>query len=273
MTMLRIILMVALMGWTDSALARDLKFESTSPAATRPSDADVMVDLSKTTPVTVLSVDQPGIKKSSYSVIGEVKYEDVKGEGYLELWSTFPDGARYFTRTLGTQGAMKKLDGSSGWRWFELPFKSKDGYYPTRLEVNVVGTGGKVWLRNGKMAEGIATWSAADPNAWWGERQGGLLGGIFGSSLGVAGGIVGLLAARGRGRNAVMALIGTMIIMGIMLVMTGLFALLMGQGWPVYYPLLLCGVISTVVAGGMLPVIRRKYAEIELRKVGAMDAG
>ncbi len=271
--MWRLILLVTLMGWAGSAFARDVKFESASPAATRPSDGDVMVDLSKANSVRVLALDQPRIKDASYSVVGEVKYTDVTGEGYVEMWSTFPDGARYFSRTLAMQGAMKKLEGSSGWRWFELPFKSKEGVYPTRVDVNVVGSGGKVWLRGGKLAEGIGAWSAADPNAWWGERQGGLVGGILGGSLGVAGALVGLLSGLGRGRRAVMALLGTMIIMGVMLLITGLFAVIMGQGWAVYYPLLLCGVICSAVAGGMMPGIRRKYEELEMRKVGAMDVG
>jgi len=53
----------------------------------------------------------------------------------------------------------------------------------------------------------------------------------------------------------------------------GLVALGLGQPYAVYYPLLLFGGILTVVCGGLLPVIRRRYAEIELRRMTAMDLG
>lgn len=74
--------------------------------------------------VTLLEIENPGITTLHYGVEGAVRYENVQGESYLEMWSHFSDGGPYFTRTLGESGPMGHLQGSSGWRPFELPFFS-----------------------------------------------------------------------------------------------------------------------------------------------------
>jgi hypothetical protein len=54
--------------------------------------------------------------------------------------------------------------------------------------------------------------------------------------------------------------------------LAGLVALMLGQPYGVYYPLLLGGIITAAVCGGNYPVLRRRYDQIELRKMSAMDA-
>jgi hypothetical protein len=43
--------------------------------------------------------------------------------------------------------------------------------------------------------------------------------------------------------------------------------------YSVYYPLLLVGFLSAVVPLGVLPAIRRRYQELELRTMRAHDLG
>src|SRR6266853_1931256 len=82
-----------------------------------------------------------------YVVSGEVRYQDVEGQGYLEMWTVFPDGQRFFSRTLDAQGPRAALRGESNWRRFELPFDmSGASQAPSRLEINLVLPGrGAVW--------------------------------------------------------------------------------------------------------------------------------
>jgi hypothetical protein len=53
----------------------------------------------------------------------------------------------------------------------------------------------------------------------------------------------------------------------------GLIALSAAQPYAVFYPLLLLGVLSSAVPLGLLPTIRRRYADIELRMMRAHDIG
>jgi hypothetical protein len=53
---------------------------------------------------------------------------------------------------------------------------------------------------------------------------------------------------------------------------TGLVALTIGQPYGVWYPQVLMGVIGTAVIGSLIPTIKRRYAEQELRRMSAADA-
>ena len=96
----------------------------------------------KPTTHTLLTIDNPGIRTSRYAIRGQVRYQNVKGQGYLNLWNIFPNGGRYFSRTLGAQGPLRHLEGSSEWREFVLPFFNKEGAAPpNRLILQVVFPG------------------------------------------------------------------------------------------------------------------------------------
>src|SRR5689334_24000800 len=47
----------------------------------------------------LVTIDHPQIAGPRYVVSGEVRYQDVEGQGYLEMWTVFPDGQRFFSRT------------------------------------------------------------------------------------------------------------------------------------------------------------------------------
>src|SRR2546422_232090 len=70
----------------------------------------------------LVTIDHPPIAGPRYVVSGEVRYQGVEGQGYLEMWTVFPDGERFFSRTLAAQGPLAALHGESTWRRFELPF-------------------------------------------------------------------------------------------------------------------------------------------------------
>jgi hypothetical protein len=217
--------------------------------------------------VALLDLKNPAIASLHYAVEGTVRYENVSARSYLEMWSWFANGGRYFSRTLGESGPTKYLEGSSGWRPFSLPFLSdKKNGLPVRVVVNVVfADGGTVYLTPVKLLQ--------YSNDWWTEQAGGWIGGIGGSILGLLGGVIGILSGIGRARRFVLVLTATLAALGVASLVLGLIALALGQLYAVCYPLLLGGIILAAVCGGNFPVLRRRFEQIELRKMAAMDAG
>jgi hypothetical protein len=234
-----------------------------------------MVENTRQTPatITVWTIDRPAVAGPRYAVTGQVRYKDVEAISYLELWNHFPDGGQYFSRTLGDVGPMQKLQGSSGWRTFALPFDATGAPPPSRLVLNVMLAG------RGRVELGPLTLSDqpgehfGDAQAAWTVRTAGLIGAIGGSLVGCLGALVGVLTSLGRARRVVMVVTTGLIVCGAILVGCGLIALAASQPYAVFYPLLLLGVISSVLPLGLLPTIRRRYAEIELRMMRAHDIG
>src|SRR5439155_14516478 len=94
--------------------------------------------------LSLFTIEKPAITARVYAVFGEIKFENVQGAGYLEMWNVFPPSLlgstedRFFSRTLGDFGPMGKITGTSGWRAFSLPFdRTGTTNVPTRLEVNI----------------------------------------------------------------------------------------------------------------------------------------
>jgi MFS family permease len=110
------------------------------------------------------------------------------------------------------------------------------------------------------------------PGQWWGERQAGFFGGLAGAFLGLCGALVGYLSPRGKGRRFVIGLMSACAAAGVLALVAGVVALLQHQPYAVFYPLLLFGVLATSICGGLIPVVRRRYAALELRKLEAAAA-
>ncbi len=221
-----------------------------------------------------VTIDHPQIAGPRYVVSGEVRYQDVEGQGYLEMWTVFPDGQRFFSRTLAAQGPLAALHGESNWRRFELPFDmSGASQAPSRLEINLVLPGrGAVWL--GPMhLQRAATQAEAAQGGWWTARSGTLLGAMLGSLVGVVGAIIGVLGGRGKARRVVLALLVGMITIGVCLALVGVAAAVSAQPRHVWYPLLVIGGASGLIGLVILPTVRRRFAADELRRIEAMDAG
>ena len=62
-----------------------------------------------------------------------------------------------------------------------------------------------------------------------------------------------------------------LMVLGVAGLFTGGFALAASQPYAVYYPLFLMGLIASVIPAFALPNIRRRYQEMELRKMSALD--
>jgi hypothetical protein len=82
--------------------------------------------------VRLATIDRPPVEPEGYVVTGQVRYQGVQGRGYLEMWSVFADGSRYFSRTLAATGPLALAFGHLGVAFFRsslLPRRS-----PTPLQ-------------------------------------------------------------------------------------------------------------------------------------------
>jgi len=209
-------------------------------------------------PVAVIS--DPEVSQPGYLVAGKVTVEDVNDAGYLEMWSVFADGSRFFSRTLAAEGTMRTLTGSGSWE-FELPFYLEGTTsLPSSLEINVVLPGfGQVWVEDldlrplGKAAAMGRAWSWA------------------GAALGTVGALIGGLSGRLKARRFVLGTLTAMAALGLVLLVIGTVVWLRTRSVGEAYGFLLMGVIAAAVGAGSLPSIRRRYADNEMRRMQAMD--
>jgi hypothetical protein len=223
---------------------------------------------------TVLTVEPAQIKGPRYSISGRVRYESVEGVGYLEMWSYFPGGGQYFSRTLGEQGPMMKLQGTSNWRNFVLPFDATGAPPPAKLVVNVVMQGrGTVYLGSIQLNEEKAAASATADDG--GERAPvhlPRLTATAGSVIGGLGAVMGVLTSLGRARRLVLILATSLVAVGAAVFVTGIVGMSSSPSHAEGYPaLLVFGFLASVVPLGLLPMIRKRYEDVELRTMRAHD--
>ncbi|QDT90300.1 hypothetical protein [Gimesia algae] len=101
--------------------------------------------------------------------------------------------------------------------------------------------------------------------AWFGA----IVGGGGGALCGIWGALFGILSPRGKGRKVILGGMFLFAIIGLLLIATGLFALLKGQPYGIWYPFLMAGFVFAIVNGALIPVIRKNYQQAENRRIAA----
>jgi hypothetical protein len=224
---------------------------------------------------TVLTIVQPKITTDFYSVTGDVRYDNVEGDGFLEMWIHFGETAAYFSRTLGITGPMGKLTGTSDWRTFTLPFNAKGARSrPSKLVMNVYLPGkGSAFLRNLKLVQSTSFDAAATrTSGGWSIRTAGVVGGVGGVLIGCLGALIEWLAVRGKAQRFVVNAVRVLIGVGVASALGGLAAVALRQPYGVWYGLLLIGVLLVVIFPFRLRRYQDRYREFELRRMASMDA-
>jgi hypothetical protein len=226
--------------------------------------------------IEVLSVESPGIAQATYAIRGQVRCRNVRGNGYLEMWSHMPGGDKFFSRTTAASGPMACLSGDCERRAFVVPAYLDDrSDRPVRLTLSVVLPGpGTVELDSLELVEfgpGEDPLTASQ-GGWWSRRDGGVIGAVIGASLGLIGAVVGVMGSRRTLHRAALGVMGVVAAAGVVMVMVGIAALAMKQPYAVWYPLVLGGIIGAAVFGGLIPVVRRRRQQDEMRRIQAMDA-
>lgn len=261
-------------GWQELAAANRLTSGAVVAAAEGASGPILRVVNREPVPSTFLlaTIERPGIGTARYALRGRVRYEGVAAGSYLEMWNHLSEGA-FFSRTLAPSGPLGRLDGSSGWRAFLLPFDGEGGSPPDKLVFNLVMTGtGTVEIGPVELVQFAASEDLlADSEAWWSDRQGGMLGGVVGSAIGLLGAVVGWLGSTARAKNFVLGTLKGMAWLGVGALALGVSAFALGQPYAVYYLLLLVGAISAILGFTLPRSLSKRYEELELRRMQALD--
>lgn len=254
-------------SWKDQQGSQELLAGEVVTPDAQSFDEALRVQNTESTPKTVqvLVLDNPGVSSIRYAIAGQIRYEDIEGISYLEMWNHFSNGDAYFSRTLADYGPMENIRGSSDWREFSLPFlSSREAGPPTKIVLNVVFAGrGTVELSPIRVVQ------HAGP--WWGWQIGVVIGAGGGTLLGLLGALIGTLAGLGKARRLVLRSTETMFLLGLIGTVAGFVGIFQAQPFYVHLPLLVLGVICVAVAGPLIFVLRRRYEQLELRKMAAMD--
>ena len=113
----------------------------------------------------------------------------------------------------------------------------------------------------------VEPWFDLSTQIWLGVG-GGVFAGLWGSALGVMG---GLLMPKGKGKAVVFGLLFLGLTVGLGMLIAGLVAFLCGQPYGVWYSLLLPGKLLSLLAGIFVFVARHRYRQVELRKMQAEE--
>ncbi len=233
----------------------------------------------------ILTVDQPNLTQRYFALTGMIRYNQIQGIGHLGMYIYYSEEEKSLQRTFGTEGPMRQLAGSSDWRPFMLLIKRKGDPpqlpYKLKFEVFLPGTG-TVYLspiRLVQFADQVAcdtfikslSHSSGVKNVWWTNRTAGWIGAIGGASIGLLGALIGILNGMGKGKLVVITALRLLLIFGCVSLGAGIFALIQSQPYAVYYPLLLPGVLCTILSLSLYRGIIRRFEQIELRKMQAMD--
>ena len=237
----------------------------------------------------LLTITNSSLIKKVGAFSCEIKYENVLGttvvstnssgpvpgriygpwrSGELKLAETFPPDSVGGDETKSQADAS--FEGKSNWIPLQPQlkvFRNASGILPLKIELDLhLQSKGTVYLRP------IRLLGETGGTNWWSPERAGMVGGIGGAIIGCLGGLIGLLAGKGKARNFVLATIKIFIALGILSLIAGVIAIVSGQPYAVWYPLLLPGFILTLVFSLNLPSIQRRYDELEIRRMTSMDA-
>lgn len=107
-------------------------------------------------------------------------------------------------------------------------------------------------------------WFDANHYAW-------IPGTMYGLAAALLGGLVGVLAPRGRARNLVVRSWLALWLVAVAMLAAGVVALVVRQPWGVWYALLLPGVVGTLVVGINSYAVLKAYRMVEERQLAAKD--
>ena len=228
----------------------------------------------------LIEISDPGISSAVYALKGEIRYENVQGDGFLQMDNHFGARGTFFTKSLASAGPLGKISGSSDWRVFVLPFYADSddqaggtSLLPEQLSLGLYLPGsGTVSIRGVGLYQYA---SGEDPlqstGQWISNRNAILLAAIGGGLIGLWGAMIGVASSRGKARSFVLGSAKALLLIGFASLGGGMAAIAANQSYAVYYPLLLIGIILVAVIGKLRGTLSARYEQLELKKMQSMD--
>jgi hypothetical protein len=188
---------------------------------------------------------EPGISSPVYALKGRVRYENVDGDGFLQMDSHFGEMGTFFSKSLAPSGPLGKISGSSDWRPFVLPFYASNGDQPggaapipqeLTLSLYLPGPGTVSISDVGLYQYAHGEDPLQQTGQWFGNRSAALVGAASGGLIGLWGALIGVLSARGKARGFVLSSANALLIIGIASLVAGVIAFASAQPYAVYYP-------------------------------------
>lgn len=103
----------------------------------------------------------------------------------------------------------------------------------------------------------------------------GMVGGIAGAGIGtlcgIYGAVVGICAPKGKAKALVFTMHFCSLFLGVLLLIGGITALVSGQPYRVWYPLILLGAILTLLMALFTPMVFARYRQAEHRQLHAEE--
>lgn len=259
----------------DNRLAGEvLEKDQSNPARLKLDFTNNKIDSSET--VCIARFDEPRITQKAYYVRGKVRYSRVSSSGYIEMLHHSENGQVFFSRTLDESGPMGKIVGDSAWREFTTPMFLQGEPGPKRIDMNLVIPGsGEIEIAALELVDGVDGLSFVNStlsDAWWSDRTGGWIGGMFGVIFGCLGPLAGWLARRGHARGWVLGGLTATTAIGLVSIITCLIALAFRQPYGVWYPLALAGTLLTVLSLSGRVSFSKIYSQLELQRMNAIDS-
>lgn len=228
----------------------------------------------------LIELSDPGISSPVYALKGMIRYENVKGDGFLQLDNHFGASGTFFTKSLAPAGPLRKISGSSDWRPFLLPFYANSddqaagtSPLPEKLVLGLYLPGsGTVSIRGvGLYQYAIDEDPLQSTGQWISNRNAMLIGAIGGALIGLWGAVIGVVSSRGKARRFVLGSANALLLIGIVSLGGGVAAIADAQPYAVYYPLLLIGIILVAVIGKLRGTLSARYEQLELKKMQSLD--
>jgi hypothetical protein len=104
----------------------------------------------------------------------------------------------------------------------------------------------------------------------WAGSIGGCLVGLWGAAIGTAG---SYLVPRGKAKGLVMTALVVPAVLGVVSLLVGVYAVIVGQPYVIWYPFVLVGFLLSALAIPFVFVMRHRYRQVELRKMQADELG
>jgi hypothetical protein len=103
----------------------------------------------------------------------------------------------------------------------------------------------------------------------FGTWYGGLGGGLLGLSAGVLGAVTAVLAPKGKSRSFILGAFTLMKWVGLVNLVVGIYAVYERQPYGIWYPLVLIGLLFTLLFSLLRPIVRKRYEEVEQQPMSA----